>query len=157
MTQNTVQSAYSRYTAAAGAAGAFATMSGWDADSRILESASAGFGLAVSQGVEDNAAILGGPTFVGITIRDVTLVHDTPDRYEEGDTVGVAVRGDIWVVAAGAVEVGLQAYYNSSTGAVGGSGISNAVAIAGAKFLDTGAEGDLVRVRLSNAIGDLTT
>lgn len=156
MTQNTVQSAYNRY-GSAGVAGAFADMSGWDADSRILESASAGFGLAVSQGEADAGAILGGATFVGITVRDITLVHATADRYEEGDTMAVAARGDIWVKVANAVTVGLQAYYNSSTGAIGKTGISNGVAIAGAKFLDSVDADGYARVRLASAIGDLTT
>lgn len=156
MVQNTVQSTYPRY-GSAGAAGAVASMHGWDADTRILESAAAGFGLAVSQGAADNGAVLGGITFCGITVRDITLVHDTPDQYEEGDNMGVLVKGDIWVVAGTDVSVKHQAYYNSSTGAIGGSGISNAVAIAGAEFLDTVTSGGFVRVRLSNAVGDLTT
>lgn len=156
MVQNTVQSTYNRY-ATAGVAGAVADMSSWDADSRILESASAGFGLAVSQGVNDNGAILGGPTFCGITVRDITLVHDTPDQYEESDTMGVLVRGDIWVKVATDVVAARQAYYNSATGQIGASGITNAVAISEARFLDTATNGGFARVRLTNASGDLTT
>lgn len=156
MVQNTVQGSYTRY-GSAGAAGVVASMHGWDGDSRILESASAGWGLAVSQGVADNGAVLGGVTFKGITIRDITIVHTTPDRYEEGDTMGVLVRGDIWVVAGTDVVHSHQAYYNSATGEIGGSGISNAVAIAGSSFMETVAEGGFVRVRLSNAVGDQTT
>jgi len=71
--------------------------------------------------------------------------------------MAVAVRGDIWVAAKGAVVAAHQAYYNSTTGEIGPSTISNAVAIAGATFLDSGADTDKVRVRLSNAAGDLTS
>jgi hypothetical protein len=156
MTQNTVQSSYSRYQSA-GVAGAFADMSGWDADSLICESASIGFGLAVSAGTADNGAVLGGATFRGISVRDITVVHSTADRYEQHDNMAAAVRGDIWVLTATAVVNRKQAYYNSSTGEIGGSGISNAVAIAGAVFLDTAGSGAMARVRLSNTVGDITT
>lgn len=156
MVQNTLQSSYGRYQSAA-QAGMPADMHGWDADSGICESASIGFGLAVSRGVADNGVILGGPTFKGIAVRDVTISHDTPDRYEEPDTVTVMNRGDIWVQVASAVVNDKQAYYNSSTGELGASGISNAVAIAGAIFLDTADEDGFSRVRLSNGIGDITT
>lgn len=157
MVQNTIQSAYNQYGGVIGAAGVPSDMHGWDADSRILESAAAGFGLAVSQGEADDGAVLGGATFCGITVADKTLDHDTPDQYEEGDTMAVLNRGDIWVTAATAVVAGRQAYYNSVTGEIGASDVDNAVAIAGAKFLDTADADAVARVRLSNAVGDLTT
>jgi hypothetical protein len=153
---NNLQSSYSRY-ATDGAAGAPATMTGWDADARNLESASCPFGYAVSQGVADTGAIKAGPTFCGIAIRDVAIEHDTPDQFEQYDEMAVMVRGDIWVTVGTNVVAGRQAYYNSSSGQLGASGISNAVAIAGAKWLDTVTSGGLARVRLSNAVGDLTT
>ena len=156
MTQNTLQSSYGRYMSA-GVEGAFADMSGWDADTGICESASITFGKAVSRGSADNGVTLGGATFVGISVRDITVMHDTADRYEEGDNVAVAVRGDIWVKAKTAVVNQKQAYYNSTTGEIGASSISNAVAIAGAIFLDTADADGFSRVRLSNAVGDITT
>lgn len=156
MTQNTVQGSYPTRPPIA-QAGMPADMSSGDADTRICESAAIGFGLGVSQGVADNGAILGGSNFKGITIRDVTLVHATADRYETGDNMAVAVRGDLWVQVANAVTPGLQAYYSSVTGAIGKSGVSNGVAIAGAVFLDTAAEDGFSRVRLSSSIGDITT
>jgi hypothetical protein len=111
----------------------------------------------VSRGVADNGVVLGGPTFKGIAIRDITISHDTPDQYEEGDNVGVLNRGDMYVLAATDVENDKQAYYNSSTGEIGASGISNAVAIAGAIFRKTASSGGFTIVRLSNGIGDITT
>lgn len=156
MVQNTLQSSYGRYMSA-GVVGAIADMTTYDGDSRICETeAGIGFGLACSQGAEDNGAVLGGSLFVGISVRDITLVHDTADEYAEGDNMATAFRGDIWVQTKTTVVPRQKVYYNSSTGEIGDSGISNAVEIVGAHFLDTGAIDDIVRVRLIGA-GDLTT
>lgn len=152
MVQNTVQSSYGRYMTA-GAAGQPADMHNYDADTRICESTAIGFGLAVSKTGNDNGCILGGTVFAGIAVRDVTISHDTPDQYQEGDNVAVMVRGDIWVKVGAAVEAGRAVSYNTTTGVIGTSG----TAIAGAAFLDSAAENGFARVRLSNAIGDLTT
>lgn len=155
MVQNTVQSSYGTRPPVA-FAGMPADMHGWDADTGIAEG-NIGFGLAASRGSADNGLLVGGATFKGITYRDITLVHTTADRYETGDNVGLMNRGDIWVAVATDVVNDKQVFYNSSTGALGASTISNAVAIAGAIFLDTVASGGFSRVRLSNGIGDTTT
>jgi hypothetical protein len=154
MTQNTVQSTYNRYAPIA-QAGMPADMSSGDADTLVCESAAIGFGLAVSHGSADNGGILGGTNFRGVAIRDVTLVHDTADQYETGDNMGVAVRGDIWIKVVNAVTPGLQAYYNTSTGRIGKTGAGTA--IAGAVFLDSADAEGFSRLRLSSAIGDITT
>ena len=155
MVQNTVQSSYTRYQAAA-QAGMPADMHGWDADTGVAEG-TIPFGYAVSRGSADNGVIPGGPTFKGIAIRDITISHDTADQYEEPDNVAVMNRGDIWVKVGTSVVNDKQAYYNSSTGEIGDSGISNAVAIAGAIFLDTADSAGFSRVRLSDGIGNITT
>lgn len=152
MVQNTLQSTYGRYMAP-GAAGMEADMHGWDNDTGICESASIGFGLAVSRGVADNGVVLGGATFKGISVRDITISHDTPDRYEQYDNVAVKNRGDIWVLVGSDVVNDKQAFYDTTTGVISSSG----TAIAGAIFLDTQLSGGFSRVRLSNGIGDITT
>lgn len=147
-----VQSTYNRYMTA-GSPGVWATTTGWDADTKQAEGNIA-FGLAVSKGTADDGALLGGTNFIGISIRDITLVHTTPDRYETGDNMGVAIRGDIWVTVGGDVSAGQQAHYDSTTGVLSAAG---GVAIAAAKFVTSVASGGLAVLRLGTASEDLTT
>src|ERR1700678_1880836 len=106
-----VQSTYNRYTAI-GQAGTPASESGWDIDTKIFEEeasppAGIGFGLACSQGVNDNGIRIGGPSgrvFVGITRANPTQnVSEFTDKYAGGDNVPVFVRGDVYVVSLDAV------------------------------------------------------
>lgn len=154
MTQNTVQSTYGRRMPH-GTAGMAADMTGWDADSRICETAAGiGFGLAVSQGVGDNGAVLGGNQFVGISVRDITLAHATADKYAQYDNMGVLFAGDVWVtVASGDVEAGEIAKYDTTTGAISSA---SGTTIAGARFMTSAATGELAILRLTGA-QDTTT
>lgn len=152
MTQNTVQSTYGR-TMPIGAAGAAATMHGWDADTRQCESEAIGFGLVVSNGEADDGVVLGGSNFAGVSMRDVTLNHDTADQYEEGDNVAVMTRGDIWVLAEDAVTAHTAITYNTTTGALGSSG---GTTIADAIWMTSAAAGGLAIARLSGTL-DVTT
>jgi hypothetical protein len=146
LTPAPVQSTYQQF-ANIGQVGMPASMSGWDVDTRIAEAASAdgiGFGLAVSQSaITDRGAVIGllsGGTFVGITCADPTLPNVTPgftDLYQEGDNMAVAIRGDWWVVVTGNIAAGSDVYFNSVTGALGPSTISNAVKIDNAKWMTT--------------------
>jgi hypothetical protein len=137
-------------------AGTIADMTEYNADTGIAEG-DIPFGRAVSRGSADNGVIVGGSTFKGIAIRDVTIAHATADRYEAPDNVAVLNRGDIWVQVATDVVHDRQAYYNSSTGEFGDSAIPNDVAVDGAIFLDTASSGGFSRVRLSSSIGKITT
>ncbi len=150
---NVLQSTYSRYQTE-GVAGAWATMHPGSADSRICESAAIGFGLAVSQGSADNGAILGGALFAGISIRDITLLHDTADRYETGDNMGVATEGDIWVTVGADVVKGNQGHYDTTTGVISDSG---GTAIAASRFMTTALSGAKAILRLGEASMDLTS
>jgi hypothetical protein len=101
------------------------------------------FGRLVSQGTlhGDRAACLGvlsGRPIIGVTASDHTLPvvsGVTADRYEDGDNMAVAVRGDWWVIAADTVAAGDPVYYNTSTGELGASGITNAAQLVGAQWL----------------------
>jgi hypothetical protein len=150
---NVVQSSYTRYQPE-GVAGAAATMHGWDADSRICESAAIGFGLAVSQGSADNGAVLGGALFVGVSVRDITLVHTTADRYELYDNMAVMTRGDVWVTVGADVVKGNQAHYNTSTGVISDSG---GTAITASRFMTSASSGGLAILRLGEPTMDLTS
>ncbi len=153
MVQNTVQSSYTRYNNNLGAPGAFADMSGWDADSYMAEG-TIGFGLAVSKGAADKGALLAGTLFIGISIRDITIVHSTADQYQSGDVVSVATRGDIWVRAKENVVARTAVKYDTTTGELGKAA---GTAIAGAVWMTTTLAGAMGIVRLSQDQGDLTT
>lgn len=148
---NVVQSTYNRY-APDGANGAAASMHGWDADSKQAE-ATIGFGLAVSKGEADDGVVKGGALFVGVAMRDITLVHTTPDQYEDGDNMAVMTRGDIWITVEDAVVAQTAVTYNASTGQLGSSG---GTAISGALWKTSADAGGLAICRLGGA-EDLTT
>src|SRR3982751_4507359 len=104
-----IQTTYSQ-TIRPGLPGMPATTHGYNADTRIVETAAGiGFGLAVSQGTADKGAVLGGAAPVGVSIRDVTLVHSAAadlDKYVDNENMSVMVDGDIWVLTDGAVTKG---------------------------------------------------
>lgn len=100
-----------------------ATMHGYNADTRVVETAAGiGFGLAVSQGVADKGVLLGGTAPVGVSMRDVTLVHSASadlDKYVDNENMSVLVQGDIWVLTDSAVTKGGVCSYDNTTGALG--------------------------------------
>jgi hypothetical protein len=135
----------------AGAAGAAATMHGWDADTREAEE-TIGFGLVVSNGVDDGV-ILGGSNFAGVSMRDITISHDTADQYEDGDNMAVMTRGDIWVLVEDAVTAHTLVAYNTTTGALGSSG---GTTIVDAIWMTSAGAGELAVCRLNGTL-DVTT
>jgi hypothetical protein len=144
----TVQSTYSK-TITAAVNGAPATMSGWDADSKIAEEALT-FGLAVSQGTADSGVIKGGTHFVGCVLRDVTLPPSQEDAFLEGQNVSVLSRGDIWVTVEDAVVAGAVVLYNATTGQLGSDGGSE---IANSRWMTSAGIGGLAIARLGSAAG----
>lgn len=152
ITPNAVQTTYAQYHTPA-QVGMPASTHGWDIDTKLAEdpaNAGIGFGLAVCQGTVSNmAATLGqlsGGAFVGITIRDATLANvdaTYTDKYQDKENMGVVVRGDIWVAPQTNVAAGGNVYFNTVTGELGGSGISNAVQITGARWMTSYPETDI--------------
>lgn len=146
LTPPPVQTTYTQYINV-GQNGMIASATGWDIDTRIAEDITSsangiGFGLAVSQSLmTDRGACIGqlsGGVFVGITCADPTLPNVVPgftDLYNEGDNMAVLVRGDIWVIVGDNVAAGGDVYFNSVTGQLGASGISNAVHVLGARWM----------------------
>ncbi len=165
LTPGAVQTTYNQYLTAA-QNGMPATMTGWDADTRIAEDLSSpkvgiGFGLAVSQGTlhGDRSAVLGnasGALFVGITMADPTLPNiDTTftDKYQDTDNMAVLVRGDIWVVVENNVAPGDEVYYNTTTGQLGATSGGH-TAIPSARWMTTATTGNLAVVRLGQSAGN---
>ena len=78
-----------------------------------------GFGLAVSRGtLSDRGTVLGGTLakFRGCSIKDVTLVSDTPDKYLPPNSMGIMESGEIWVEPAVAVDIDDPVHFDGSTG-----------------------------------------
>ena len=147
LTPAPVQTTYTRFMNV-GMVGMPATTYGWDIVTRLAEdptlTAGIAFGIVVSQGTlhGPRSAVKGiasGGLPIGITAADHTLPTFTGgapvDTYNDGDNMAVMTRGDIWVSAVGTVVAGTQVYYNSATGAVGPSSITNATALVGAVWL----------------------
>jgi hypothetical protein len=150
-----VQTEYNRYQPV-GQVGQAASMTGWDADTKICETeAGIGFGLAVSQGVHDGWAVLGGTAFLGITKADQTLPASQSDKYAVGDNMAVHALGDIWVSPAHDVVPGDLVSYNTTTGRVGKLGSD--VTIAGARWMTSAAADGLAVLRLGQLAGNATT
>jgi hypothetical protein len=103
--------------------------SDYNADSRIVETAAGiGFGLAVSQGTGEKGVVLGGSSFQGVTIRDITLGAED-DTYKQYKNCGVLTRGKIWVVPSVDVAVGDAVHFDAATGVFaisGGTTVTNA-------------------------------
>lgn len=126
-------------------------------DTRICETAAGiGFGLAVGQGTSDNEAALNpsaNTDFVGITVRDKTLVNSSDDLYAQYENMAVMTRGDIWVTTGGDVVAGGDVTFVKSTGVLSSAATSGTqFAITGARWMTTAASGALAKVRLSGAV-----
>jgi hypothetical protein len=152
-----VQSTYNRYQPL-GQVGTPASETGWDVDTALCQDDSSpatgiGYGLAVGRGADsDRAAYLGG-TFRGITRANPSnSVYQFTDKYADGQNMPIFVRGDIFVVAEGAVTPGEAVYYNPSTGALGHSG---GTLIHDAMWMTTTGAGQVGVVRLGNITGNV--
>ena len=151
-----VQSTYNRYQPI-GQVGTPASETGWDVDTAICQDDSSpatgiGYGLAVGRGSDSDRACYLGGTFRGITRANPSnSVQLFTDKYSDGENMPIVVRGDVFVVAEGAVTAGEVVYYNASTGALGHSG---GTAIDDAMWMTTTAAGQIGVVRLGVATGN---
>lgn len=117
-----------------------------DVASKVVTTAVTPFGLAVGAGAADGTVRLGGTGYIGVTIADKTR---GADQYAIGETAGVMRKGTIWVVADGAVTDISLVTFTVATGEIGAKDVAaGVVAIPGAKFETTGADGALVRLYL---------
>lgn len=151
-----VQSTYSDNIAAA-VDGMIADMTTSDCDTRICETvAGIAFGVAVGQGTADKGATVGGATaakFVGISVRDITLVNATVDKYARYQNMAVMSRGDIWVTVGGDVVAGGDVTFVASTGVLSSAGADGThFAIAGARWMTSALSGGRAVVRLSGSL-----
>lgn len=131
-------------TLAPAVAGAQATMVPATIISRNVEDAPIGFGVGVSQGDADKGIVAGGADFVGITLLDRSAAGEG-DTFRQGDSARVMTKGDIWVVAAGAVAAGDGVAVNAGGGFIA-AGADDA--IPGARWDTSATNGQLAVIRL---------
>lgn len=90
---------------------------------------------------------------IGLSILDTTLVHTTPDRYEQYDSVGVMTRGVMFVTAGASVSAGDDVYWIAASGKYTNVAGAGNLRIPNAKFDTGGADTEIVKVALSMAGG----
>ena len=124
-----LQTKYSQYIAPA-VEGMIAEMTGSEVGTRLCETAAGiPFGKAVSWGANVKGCVLGGAAFLGLSVRDITLVltpvdplSTTPnplDAYGRYTNVSVMSRGHMWCKPQALVVPGNDVYYDPATGVLG--------------------------------------
>ncbi len=152
----TVQSTYSESQPIAQAG--MPASGDFSADTRTCETAAGiAFGVAVSQGSDDNGAVIGGASaavFVGVTIADKSVPYNgTNDEYAQYDSMGVMTRGRIWVTVGGDVTDGGDVTFASTTGVLSSAAAGGSqFAIAGARWMTTATNGNLALLHLGGAL-----
>lgn len=130
----------------------------YSADTRNCETAAGiAFGVAVSQGSDDNGAVIGGASaavFVGVTLSDMSVPNDGgADGYNQYDSMGVMTRGRIWVTVGGNVTDGADVTFASTTGVLSSETAGGSqFAIAGARWMTTASSGGLALLHLGGAL-----
>lgn len=151
-----VQSSYSENIAAA-YAGMVANMLQADISTRICETAAGiAFGVAVGKGSADDGAVIGAgaaASFLGVSVRDVTLDPDDLDKYQQYANMAVITKGEIWVTAGGNVADGEDVTFVATTGVLSSAGTSGSqFAIAGARWMTTASSGQLAKLKLGGVV-----
>ncbi len=93
-----------------------------------------------------------GAKVIGIAVHTHKDPNETGAYYEDGYCLPVMTSGDIYVTAGDdSIVAGGQAYVSISGGtATFVSGGEGAESVSGMKFMESGTEGDIVRVRIRN-------
>ncbi len=126
-----VQQRYAPYIQV-GLEGMISEMTGYETGTRICETpAGITFGKAVSQGFYAKGCVLGGANFVGVSVRDITLVGVSPDplatvdspldTYGQWVNMAVLTRGHIWLKPQALVNFNDPLYYDTASGKFGNS------------------------------------
>jgi hypothetical protein len=101
-----------------------------------------------TRGAAYRGAILAGAAFVGVSVRDITLVKlasQTADLYSQYDNMSVLVEGDIWVVPTVTITLGAVANYDVTTGQFNTAG----TAIPGSRWMTAATGGNLALLRIT--------
>lgn len=139
---------------APGSLGRRANMEEWNTITRSLEGTDPLlFAVPVQEGTaEHTCAIFTTGNFIGVSEANVVLGHDTPDQYQQYDSVAICESGVIWVgVGVGGATKRTQAYFIAATG-LWTSTAAGAVLVPGAEFDSTAAAGSLAKLRVRRQV-----
>jgi len=101
---------------------------------------------AVGEALTITVTGTGGGQFVGLAKRDLRVIHDTADRYEQYDNVSVIEWGVMFGTAGATVSAGEQVYWDESTGKY--TNVSTNYEIPGAIFGSAAVDAGIVLIRL---------
>lgn len=110
-----------------------------------------GFGKVAVSGSAPKQIIPGtaaDQTVIGITVRDQDVSSANTDGFPAQYTARVLNKGEIYVTAGGTATFDTDVYMVPATGRFVSASTDN-LPIPGAKFVDSGVDGDLVRIELT--------
>ena len=131
-------------------AGQIADTRTFDSITRSAEGTIA-FGVAVSRGTDlEKGCVQGGTLnkFLGVSIRDITVIHTTPDQYEIPENTGILTSGTIWVQVTGSPGPGDPVKFDGTTGKFSVSG--GIGPLLGARYMTTTVAPGLCKLHLGN-------
>jgi hypothetical protein len=128
-----------------------ASMVNYNVVTRQVEGADIGFGLAVGKGTLDRQVKLGQvlANFIGISVKDTTLVVTQGDKYVATNNIAVQTLGEIWVRPQVTVLANDPVWFNTVTGAFAkATGTSLVGPVPGAYWVTGGSAGGLAIISL---------
>ncbi len=144
---------------AAGLPGQFQNMEEWNAFSAFVSGTSTkaiGFGHPVSitatpagDGTVAVKALATTEVFAGITRENITTGGVNTTTYGDGDVIGVATKGVIFVLAGGTVSAGGKVFFDPATNKYVGSAGSGILPLPNCEFDQDGTTDNVVPVRLN--------
>lgn len=146
---------------AAGLPGQFQNMEEWNAFTAFVSDTSTkaiGFGHPVSiagqagDGTAIVKALATTEVFAGITRENITTGatgSNATTTYADGDVIGVATKGVIFVMAGGTVSAGGKVFFDPSDNTYVGSAGSGILPLPNCEFDQDGTDGNVVPIRLN--------
>lgn len=117
----------------------------YDAVTRLVEDAAGlAWGKPVIRGTADNQVKIAGATiapatFVGVSVRDVSVRPSAGDKYPRYGNATILTKGSIWVRVGEAVADGDAAYWDAVAGAWLKTDTDDSYAVPNARFDSTAA------------------
>ena len=114
-------------------------------------------GVAVVRGTADSRGVkvpTAGGIFEGVVIRNLHQLEDASTgvlEVQDGKEAPVLRRGDVWVEVEDTVAIDDPVYYQD-VGGLFRMDVTGGTIVVGARFLDAGVSGDIVRIRIPSAV-----
>lgn len=120
--------------------------------SRVLEDATLAFGIPVARGASSDFGCRIMATtrvLLGISVRDVSLLHATPDRYEVDDNVAIMTQGSMWVTAGATITPASLVAWDPAAGTWKAAG-TGFIPLVNARYDTSATAGQLVLLSYKN-------